>query len=150
MLYKLLTGAMTDDNKTYYSEEEDEDKYYRIVSKSRPRSPSRRRISSIHDNEGKTKMTSKEIDETIVKWKYAKDQLAYYKAKESKYKQIVSKIMDVTGADVISGKDLTVTRKVQNRRFISKALLPKDIFESYSKVREIPYYYIKEINYSRR
>ncbi len=139
---------MTSNNESDHSD--DDDKYYKNIRRSRPRSPARRRLSSIQDSKGGNSMTSKEIDETIVKWKYAKDQLAYYKAKESKYKQIISKIMDITSADVISGKDLTVTRKTQNRRFISKAMLPADIFDSYSKVREIPYFYIKEINYSRR
>ena len=114
-----------------------------------PRSPSRRRVSSIRKgeddpDEDRLSITPSEIDELIERWNTAREQSRDLAKKEKKYRRLMEKIMDITGAQIIKGKELQVTRTTQNRRTISGADLPPDIFQQYSKVKTVDMYYIRE------
>lgn len=114
-----------------------------------PRSPSRRRVSSIRKgeddpDEDRLSITPSEIDELIERWNTAREQSRDLAKKEKKYRRLMEKIMDITGAQIIKGKELQVTRTTQNRRTISRADLPADIFQQYSKVKTVDMYYIRE------
>lgn len=114
-----------------------------------PRSPSRRRVSSIRKgeddpDEDPLSITPSEIDELIERWNTAREQSRELAKKEKKYRRLMEKIMDITGAQIIKGKELQVTRTTQNRRTISREDLPPDIFQQYSKVKTVDMYYIRE------
>jgi len=116
-----------------------------------PRSPSRRRVSSIRKehrendpDEDPLSITPSEIDELIERWNTSREQSRELAKKEKKYRRLMEKIMDITGAQIIKGKELQVTRTTQNRRTISRADLPSDIFQQYSKLKTVDMYYIRE------
>ena len=126
----------------------DEDKYYKKAPRSsRPRSPSRRRMSSIEKKNDDDELTidPSEIDQLITSWYEAKNQMKELTEKERRYKRMLNKILDLTGGDAIKGRDLQVTRRIQKRRFISKNLVPEDVFDRYAKTIEISALYIKEL-----
>jgi hypothetical protein len=110
------------------------------------RSPSKRRLSSIDkDDDDELTINPKEIDELITSWYEAKTRRKELELKESKYKRMIHKILNLTGHDAIKGRDLMVTRKHQKRRIITKNLLPADIFAKYARTTEISFLYLKEL-----
>lgn len=126
-----------------------EDKYYERYRRSRGRSPSKRRPSSVTDDNEKLTITNQELDDLIVSWNDVRNEMKSLRDKERKYKQLITRVMSVTRADVIKGRDLQVIKKIQTRKTVSSRDLPIDIFEKYSNVKEIPVFYIRELNYSQ-
>jgi len=114
------------------------------------RSPSRRRISSIRrkgkeeDDKEPLSITPAEIDELIEKWNTTREEARALEQKQKKYRKLIGKIMNITEADVIKGKELQVIRKIQKRRTINRSDLPPDIFDQYSNTKNIEMYYIQE------
>lgn len=109
------------------------------------RSPSKLRLSTIQKNQNNDiSITPDEIDEIIMKWYDVKIESKKLNEKEKKYKDIIQRIMDLTNNNVIKGKDLSVIRKFQKRKFISRENLPSDIFNEYSIEKSISMMYIKE------
>lgn len=111
------------------------------------RSPSRKRLSSIHKEdvgEG-ISITPDEIDAIIERWDETRKEIKELEEKEKKYKKIITKIMDLTKADAIQGKDLKVTRRIQSRRFLSRANVPVEVYDQYSVVKDVTMMYIRAL-----
>ncbi len=131
------------------------------TSRRRNRSPSKRNLSSIDrrddrdlGNDGRNDnkegddgltITPDEIDEIIVKWHQAKEEAGYLREKETKYKKLLNRVMDLTGGDVIKGKDYKVVRRFQKRKCLVRDNIPKEIYEKYCTVKEIRMLYLKEL-----
>jgi len=86
-----------------------------------------------------------EIDEIITLWYEAKQESRKLAEKEKEYKRIINSILDLTGSDAIKGKLLQVERRIQKRRYISRNLVPLDVFDRYSKSQEVSSLYIREL-----
>jgi hypothetical protein len=121
--------------------------YYpqKIGSEKRPQSPSRRRLSSVERKDEGLSISPDEIDEIIVKWYQARKETKELEEKERRYKLILNKVLDLTGGDVIKGRDLQVIRRVQKRRFLLKANVPAEIYERYSTVKNVQSLHIREL-----
>lgn len=105
--------------------------------------PSRRSVEK-RDDDSLT-ITPDEIDEIISLWYDAKQKSKELEAKESEYRSLIMKVLDLTQSDAIKGKTLMVQRRTQKRRMVSKSVLPPDIFERYAKTQEISFITIKKL-----
>lgn len=99
--------------------------------------------SSDHKEKNIDSITPEEIDIVIKKWYSAREDSKRIQKEEAKYKDLIMKVMDATDSNDIKGTYFTVSRKYQNRRFISKSLVPPEIFDKYSRPQEIAMFYIK-------
>lgn len=86
-----------------------------------------------------------EIDEIITLWQEAKIESKRLEAKEQEYKRILNQVLDLTGSDAIKGKFLQVERRVQKRRYLTRRMVPIEVFERYAKTSEISALYLREL-----
>ena len=87
-------------------------------------------------------MSNSDIDTLLENWYNAKSQISSLETKLEKYKEIAEQIMDKIGEDKISSKDYMLKRIGINKTTISKADLPQEIFEQYSKELFYNSYYL--------
>jgi hypothetical protein len=53
------------------------------------------------------------------------------------------RVMDLANGDAIKGRDFQVTRRVQRRRFVSRQLLPQEVFDRYARTQEVTMFYLR-------
>jgi hypothetical protein len=87
-------------------------------------------------------MSNSDIDSLLENWYNTKSQITSLEKKLEKYKEFAEQILDKMGEDKISSKDYTLKRIGINKTSISKADLPPDIFEQYSKELFYNSYYL--------
>lgn len=76
------------------------------------------------------------------KWYKAKKDLGSLEKKISEYKLKISREMNRTNTDKISGNGYTVTRRRNNRSYITKENVPESIWKEYSTRCSFDSYYL--------
>jgi len=85
---------------------------------------------------------SEKINNLLSKWDEAKKEIAKNEAKITKYRAIVEKIMDKRGIETISTEDYKLQRRYNNKSTISKADVPSEIWNKYSKQHSFSAFYL--------
>jgi hypothetical protein len=73
-----------------------------------------------------------DLEIILEKWYEAKKKLEDYEEKINKYKLQVMKEMNKLGTDKVSTEDFTVSRRRNVKRYLSKDLVPKEVWNQYS------------------
>jgi hypothetical protein len=85
-----------------------------------------------------------EILNFLQNWNEAKIKISELERKCERYKRLADKVMDHKGVDVIKAGNITVKRKEISRSSVSKADLPTDLWDRYSKKSSYVAYYLTE------
>lgn len=100
--------------------------------------------SRIHKTENdQISLDPVEIDDLITDFYENKAQLQELMRKEKRLKGLIHRLLDITNSNIIKGRALELTRRIQNRRIITRSDVPQDIFDQYSRPIEVPMLYIK-------
>lgn len=102
-----------------------------------PRHSRRVRLDTEIAESGKTPVTKEEIDTLIANWYEAKLRLKQADTEERRLKRLIHQLLDLTQSSGIEGRDLVVTRYTQKRRFLSKAVVPAEIWDRYAQEQSI-------------
>jgi hypothetical protein len=102
-------------------------------------SPSR--IHKVDDE--KVSLDPAEIDDLITDFYETRTQLQELERKGKRLKALIHRLLDVTNSNVIKGRALELTRRIQKRRVITKSDVPQEIFDEYSRSIEVQMLYVK-------
>jgi hypothetical protein len=78
----------------------------------------------------------------LEKWYDAKEKISILEGKIEKYKKEVN---DLLKDGVYKEGEFMLKKKKNSRKYISKEMVPKEIFEKYSKTSSFDAYYITKI-----
>jgi len=73
------------------------------------------------------------MEDILTKWHESKQKIDILEKRIEKYKDMVTKEMNSKKTDKISAGSFTVTRRKNTRTFLSKDLVPENIWKQYSK-----------------
>eukprot|EP00440_Ansanella_granifera_P061180 gb/GFBE01066322.1/.p1 GENE.gb/GFBE01066322.1/~~gb/GFBE01066322.1/.p1 ORF type:complete len:122 (+),score=54.57 gb/GFBE01066322.1/:1-366(+) len=85
------------------------------------------------------------VEKVLQKWNAAKKREQEASKEVESCKTEVEKVMMKTGMDVIKTSSFEVTKRQQSRESVSKADLPKEIFEKYAKTSSFVVLSLKEV-----
>ena len=82
--------------------------------------------------------SSDDLEVILEKWYNAKKDISILEKKCDNYKKTMEKLMDRGNTNSISSRHYEVSRKENTRTSVSKASLPADLWNTYS--REVKYF----------
>jgi len=80
-----------------------------------------------------TKFTESDIIQLLEHWSNTKEKISKLEEQLEKYKKLATKIMDSNELSTLESQDFILKRRNQDRTFVTKSLLPKDIWDQYAK-----------------
>lgn len=86
------------------------------------------------------------MDKTLEKWLYARETIKRLEEKIDKYKTLIEEEMNKLGKDELTTGDITVTRKRATKTTVTKASLPKELWDRYSTRCNYFVYNLKKID----
>lgn len=100
--------------------------------------------SRIHKAENEeVSLDPAEIDGLITDFYETKQQTQELMRKEKRLKNLIHRLLDITNSNLIKGRALELSRRVQQRRVITRSDVPQDVFDQYSRSIEVQMLYVK-------
>ena len=89
-------------------------------------------------------MSTVDVNKLLSRWMEVKEEMSVLQKKLDKYRACADVIMNETGVDVLKSGAITLQRKQQTYRSLTKANVPTDIWEQYSSEVKRNAFYIKK------
>jgi hypothetical protein len=83
-------------------------------------------------------------EQLLVKWAKAKEEKEMLEKKIEKYKRHAEKYMEQNKTDIIVSESFSLQRKQMTKSTITKANVPKEIWNQYSHTSSYPAFYLKK------
>jgi len=77
--------------------------------------------------------TQTDIDDLLSRWNKDKERIVESERNIEKYKKLANKILDRKDEDTLSSSEFMLKRRTQTRTTISKADVPNEIWNKYSR-----------------
>jgi isopropylmalate/homocitrate/citramalate synthase len=82
-------------------------------------------------------LTGSELEKLFKEWNKLKIQLKKFETEEERIKKLIHKQMDIENTNKLETKNYTCTRKNMIRETLSKAAVPRDVWEQYKRAVKV-------------
>ena len=86
-----------------------------------------------------------DLDILLKEWYHLKKDKSKLDDREEEIKSIINKIMKKEKTNKLEGEDFVVTKKYQKKKYLSKNIVPEDIWDKYKKETEYSVLYLKRL-----